>query len=207
MCSKYSCSSWVPWHSSTQRLWHWGALPCSAPGGSWPPPAVGHGLKGLRHFPASSLSVLGLVYWAWLFLGLVYQSTVVTKEFILSIFSVLMFLSYYSFPFHPSLILLEAREGIFSPIVIFCLSLRGWAEPGSRHALQQWCLKWQHLVRKTLTPTSVGICPALCMQFQACLAGMWQGERQLCAAEVPQICILLCYLFANTMPGGYYSAT
>lgn len=86
---------------------------------------LGHGLKGLRHFPASSLSVLGLVYWAWLFLGLVYQSTVVTKEFILSIFSVLMFLSYSSFPFHPSLILLEAREGIFSPIVIFCLSLRG----------------------------------------------------------------------------------
>jgi len=31
--------------------------------------------------------------------------------------------------------------------------------------------------------------------------------RTLGTTEVPQRCVLLCYLFANTMPGGYYSAT
>lgn len=41
---------------------------------------------------------------------------------------------------------------------------------------------------------------------------LWEGSDACPAssssgAEVPQICILLLYLFANTMPGGYYSAT
>lgn len=157
MCSKYSCSSWAPWHSSTQRLWHWGSLPCSAPGGSWPPPAVllaaGTWSQGTATLPSQQpacfvVSLLGLAF-SWFGVP-EYHGHKGISSVNFQRADVLIILQF-PLPFLPYPAWGKGRD--FFTNLIFCLSLKGMSRAWFQACIAAVVSQGQHLVRKTLTLT------------------------------------------------------